>query len=137
MRRWHKRFETTSSKKRYMRKYKYFKLSEFDSPDKIGSGDMMEDEFMERLDIVRDLCGFPIMVTSGYRTIAHNKSVHGSKNSSHLLGWAADLAVTSSKKRYVLLNACIEAGFLRIGIGEDFIHVDSDPEKPQVTMWTY
>lgn len=137
MRRWNKRFEAAPSEERNMRKYKYFDLSEFDSPDLPGSGEMMEDEFVERLDLVRDLCGFPIMITSGYRTVAHNKAVGGSKTSSHLLGWAADLAVTTSRKRYVLINACLEAGFLRIGIGEDFIHVDSDPEKPQVVMWTY
>ena len=30
-----------------MNKLKYFKLSEFDSPDSHGSGEMMEEEFLE------------------------------------------------------------------------------------------
>ena len=139
MRRWDQRFEAASGKEgnTEMKKYKYFKISEFDSPDREGSGDMMEEDFLERLDLVRDLYGAPIQVTSGYRTIEHNERVGGVKNSSHLLGWAADLHVGNSRNRYMLLNACLEAGFLRIGIGANFIHVDCDPEKSQVQMWTY
>lgn len=120
-----------------MRKYKYFRLEEFDSPDVEGSGELMEHQFMERLDVCRDLCQFPLIITSGYRTVEHNRAVGGSRNSSHLLGWAADIAVTDSQKRYLLINAAIEAGFLRIGIGKNFLHLDCDPEKEQVCMWTY
>ena len=33
--------------------YKYFKLSEFDSPDRPGSGELMEHEVVQALDIAR------------------------------------------------------------------------------------
>lgn len=142
MRRWNQRVETALSKEGYMRKYKYFTTEEFDSPDEPGSGEYMEHELIERLDVVRDLCGFPLIITSGYRTIAHNKALKAkgykvAKNSSHLLGLAADILVTDNRKRYVLLDAIIEAGFVRIGLGDNFIHVDIDGEKSQVVMWTY
>lgn len=137
MRRWNQRTEAALSEEGDMRLYKYFELSEFDSPDEEGSGELMEHDVIERLDVVRDLCGFPLIITSGYRTIEHNKKVGGVANSSHLLGYAVDIAVTDSRKRFILLDAVITAGFLRIGIGDDFIHVDCDPEKSQVVIWTY
>ena len=60
--------------------YKYFKLSEFDSPDSPGSGELMEPQVLEALDVARDIAGFPFIITSGVRTVAHNKAVNGSPN---------------------------------------------------------
>jgi len=125
-----------------MNKLKYFKLSEFDSPDCEGSGEMMEEEFLERLDVARDIAGFPFIVNSGFRTISHNKALKEkgykvAKNSSHLLGWAADLHCGSGKRRFLMIEALLDAGFTRLGVGDSFIHVDCDPEKPQMTIWTY
>lgn len=122
--------------------YKYFKLSEFDSPDQPGSGEMMEEEVVEALDNARDIAGFPFIVTSGFRTIAHNRKLLGqgapaSTRSSHLIGWAVDLHVPSSRKRFIMVEALLDAGFNRIGIGEDFIHVDMDPNKPPNVLWNY
>lgn len=117
--------------------YKYFRLNEFDSPDEPGSGELMEPNVLEALDNARDLAGFPFVVTSGVRSIAHNKAVGGTKSSSHLLGYAVDLAVPNSRRRFIMLEALLDAGFTRIGIGEDFIHVDMDPQKTQNVIWTY
>ena len=52
--------------------YKWFKMSEFDSPDQPGSGELMEPAVVQALDIARDIYGFPMKVTSGFRSIAHN-----------------------------------------------------------------
>ena len=49
--------------------YKYFKLSEFDSPDRPGTGELMEHEVVEALDVARDIAGFPFIITSGFRTV--------------------------------------------------------------------
>lgn len=117
--------------------YKYFRLNEFDSPDEPGSGELMEPNVLEALDNARELAGFPFVVTSGVRSIAHNKAVGGTKSSSHLLGYAVDLAVPSSRRRFIMLEALLDAGFTRIGIGEDFMHVDMDPQKTQNVIWTY
>jgi uncharacterized protein YcbK (DUF882 family) len=117
--------------------YKYFKLSEFDSPDSPGSGELMEPQVLEALDVARDIAGFPFIITSGVRTVAHNKAVNGSPKSSHLLGWAVDLAVPTSRKRFLMIEALLDADFTRIGIGKDFIHVDMDPNKEPNVTWVY
>ena len=44
---------------------KYFKLSEFDSPDMVGSGEAMDKEFLSKLDQARSLCDIPFRITSG------------------------------------------------------------------------
>jgi len=124
------------------RRYKWFKLSEFDSPDKEGSGEMMDHAFMQQLDLARDIAGFPFIINSGFRTIDYNrmlinKGYKASKNSSHLLGHAADIHCDSSKKRFLLMEAILDAGFTRIGIGSSFIHVDNDSEKSDLIIWTY
>ena len=56
-----------------MNRLKWFKIEEFASPDDLTSGTMMEEEFLERLDLARDIAGFPFIVNSGFRSIAHNK----------------------------------------------------------------
>ena len=109
--------------------YKWFKLSEFDSPDQPGSGELMEPAVVQALDIARDIYGFPMKVTSGVRSIAHNKACGGSPKSSHLLGWAVDIAVPNSERRFLMLEALLDAGFHRIGVGENFLHCDLDPNK--------
>lgn len=121
---------------------KYFKREEFSSPDKPGSGEMMDDNFLERLDIARDIYGYPMIVTSGFRSIEYQRELierglKAAKNSSHLLGLAADIYCDDSRKRYLMVEAFLDAGFRRIGIGSTFIHVDLDEAKPQDVIWTY
>lgn len=43
------------------------------------------------LDVIREKCGFPINVTSGYRCVELNSAVGGAKTSQHMKGEAADL----------------------------------------------
>ena len=120
-----------------MNRLKYFRLEEFSSPDSHGSGEMMETDFLEMLDIARDIAGFPFIINSGFRSIAHNQEINGARNSSHLMGWAADLHCGTGKRRFLMIEALLDAGFTRLGIGENFIHADCDPNKPQMTIWTY
>lgn len=122
--------------------YNYFKLSEFDSPDLEGSGDQMNQDFVQMLDYAREKAGIPFKITSGYRTREHNNYLlangyKASPNSSHLKGLAADISATSSGQRYAILTALLSVGFTRIGIASNFIHVDIDPDKPQNRIWTY
>ena len=116
---------------------KYFNIDEFDSPDEPGSGQYMDDDFLEMLDRARDFAGVPFVINSGYRTKAHNAKVGGTKNSAHLDGFAADIRCNASRERMYIVGALLEAGFNRIGIGNGFIHVDNDPTKPEDVIWTY
>lgn len=49
------------------------------------------------LDPLRQAWGAPIVVTSGYRCPKLNAAVGGSKTSSHLFGYAADIRTASDK----------------------------------------
>ena len=124
----------------------HFETQEFDSPDLPNSGINMDNAFLQMLDDARGIAGIPFKITSGYRTKEYNKDLlkrgyKASKNSSHLVGKAADISVQSGNERYIIINALIKAGFKRIGVAKTFIHCDNDSleqggTKPN-SIWTY
>lgn len=116
---------------------KHFKSFEFDSPDSPGSGLLMDQDFIKRLDSMRDAMGMPVTVVSGFRTYAHNAAVGGEPNSAHIRGYAVDLAAIGSSTRSAIVTAAAKAGFTRIGIGSSFVHIDADPLLPQFVLWLY
>tara|TARA_R110000787_G_scaffold229849_1_gene337412 strand:- start:54 stop:425 length:372 start_codon:yes stop_codon:yes gene_type:complete len=121
----------------------HFVATEFDSPDLPGSGaEFMDEEFLNLLDRARDEAGVPFKITSGFRTPEYNidlkkRGYAVARNSSHLKGLAADIAVTSSANRLIILESLLFVGFRRIGIGKGFIHVDLDRAKSQDVVWVY
>ena len=121
---------------------KNFNLKEFDSPDLGGSGLNRDKGFLSMLDNARDIAKTPFKITSGYRTKEHNIAIYkklGKKpiESSHLKGLACDIACSNSRARFIIIQSLLEAGFTRIGIANNFIHVDYDCEKSQNVIWTY
>jgi len=118
---------------------KYFKLSEFDCPTDSGSGENMELAFLKKLDNCRELAGIPFKINSGYRSPKHNTKIGGVKNSSHtnIPCNAVDIHAASSEERYRILEAAIKTGFNRIGIGKNFIHLDTDKKKSPNVIWHY
>ena len=59
-----------------------------------GTDTVMVDEALTVvLQCIREHFGKPVVITSGYRTAAHNAVVGGAKSSQHLLGRAADIRV--------------------------------------------
>lgn len=115
----------------------YFNVTEFDSPDQIGSGKKMKQNVLDMLDEARAKFDKPITITSGYRTKSHNEKVGGKEDSAHLCGCAVDISCRASRDRYHLINCLLDVGFNRIGVAGTFIHVDADPDKDQDVMWTY
>ena len=93
--------------------------------------------FVQKLQIARDWAGIPFDISSGYRCPEHNKAIGGVSDSAHMKAIAADIKVKSSRERFLILFGLKEAGFTRFGIGENFIHVDSDTEKAQDVIWLY
>ena len=53
----------------------YFNITEFDSPDEMGSGRNMKQEMLDKIDLVRSKFDRAIHINSGYRTKEHNKKV--------------------------------------------------------------
>lgn len=116
--------------------FTYFTREEFDSPDKVGSGDEMQYSTVKLLDEARSIAGLPFKINSGFRTEGHNKKVGGRPNSSHTKGYAVDISIKTNYERYKILMACVTVGFKRFGIGQNFIHVDNDPLK-KPSIWLY
>jgi zinc D-Ala-D-Ala carboxypeptidase len=97
----------------------------------------MDMPFMKQLDIARNFSKVPFRISSGYRSEEHNRKVGGVKDSAHMKGLAVDIVADTSTKRHAVLTALLLAGFERIGIGKDFIHVDADTSKPGQVIWLY
>ena len=116
----------------------HFEPTEFDSPDLPGSGlDHMNVAFVAQLDILRERCGFPFKIHSGYRTPSHNATVGGVDSSAHEAGLAADVEAVDSTSRFRIIQNALSLGFARIGIGNSFVHLDVDPSKAQNVVWLY
>ena len=81
--------------------------------------------------------GASLEFSSGYRCKACNAAVGGVKNSAHLRGKAVDILADTSSERFSIAKAVFSLGFLRLGVGKTFIHVDIDAALPQQMLWLY
>lgn len=120
-------------------KLPFFEDHEFNCPcGKCGLGRaQMQPDLLSRLVYARKTANIPFVITSAIRCEEHNKAVGGVDSSAHTDGYAVDLAITDSSKRFLILSALSEAGFHRIGIAKTFIHVDCDPRKVPGVVWVY
>lgn len=105
---------------------------------KCGCGyDEINPALVDHLNMARDMAKTPFIITSACRCEDWNKVVGGSPNSEHTLGNAVDIAAPDSPIRFRILRSLIAAGFTRIGVAKNFIHVDVGIAKPQDVMWLY
>lgn len=114
----------------------YFKASEFENCSPACELSSMDVEFMERLDYARSIAGVPFKINSAFRPKDYEIKKGRSGTSSHTKGLAVDISCNGSLRRYLIVSSLFLAGFRRIGIGATFIHVDSDPSKPNA-VWLY
>lgn len=96
----------------------------------------LSDELLDRLDVVRSLCGFPLIVNSAYRSYDYELEQGRRGTSSHCKHIAVDIAIQSGEKRLKIVQNALRAGFQRIGIAKTFVHLDLDEEKPS-SLWLY
>jgi len=113
--------------------YRNFDISEFRCRE-TGENDMKE-EFIHMLDELRDRCGFPFTITSGYRSVHHTAERSKEVPGTHTQGIAADIAVTNGFQRMNIVHEALKMGFGGIGVAKTFVHVDMRPTTP--VMWTY
>jgi uncharacterized protein YcbK (DUF882 family) len=86
-------------------------------------------ELATNLEVLRAHFNQPIIVNSAYRSPKHNALVGGSKNSQHLLGKAADIAIVGIHSSEVAdaIEFLIEMGLMKeggVGRYNTFTHYD-------------
>ncbi len=112
---------------------KYFKLSEFDCKE--TGNNKMQPEFLDMMDKLREACGFPFVITSGYRDPSHSIETKKSKPGTHAQGIAADIKVNDGSQAYLVQKYAYELGFTGIALGNGFVHVDIRKTTP--VSWRY
>ena len=133
-----------------MSRWEYFSFDEFKCK---GSGEnRMELDFIDKLDRLRDMFGYPIIISSGYRSPSHNKDVSNTgATGPHTTGRACDIRV--DRLRAWQLLACVftlnydaqeenrPPVFSGVGINQKgdgrFIHLDDLSRPTRPTVWTY
>ena len=120
--------------------YKYFKDSELACRHTGQQG--MDHGFMQKLEAIREECGFPFLLTSAYRHPSHPIEASKSKPGAHSSGKAVDIAV-SMDKAFKVVEVALKHGIKRIGIAQKgdektrFIHLDDDTSRPHPRVWSY
>ena len=95
----------------------------------------MDESFLFMLDELRERCGFPFTITSGYRSVHHTAERNKKKGGTHTQGIAADIAVSNGEQRMKIVREAIALGFAGVGTAKSFVHVDMRTTTP--VMWTY
>lgn len=122
----------------------HFKPEEFDCRcGKCGLGfDAMQSSTLKKLSEARES---PLVIennvrfnlTSAIRCKQRNTEERGARTSAHLTGHAIDINAESSRTRFIILKALLDAGFTRIGIHPTFIHADDAPYSTKEVAWLY
>ena len=122
---------------------KYFKASEF-TCSHTGT-EKMDQDFIDKLNKLRDTYNKPITISSGYRDSTHPVEAmkKDPKGGAHVSGKAADILI-ERKNAFELLSLALLIGFTGIGVnqkgGARFLHLDTlenSPTRPRPTMWSY
>lgn len=106
----------------------------------------MQEDFLHKLDDLRERMGFPFIVSSGYRCAEHNQGVSNTgPDGPHTTGRAVDLRL-SGEQAFKVLTQCVLGGWMTgLGLHQRgphalrFIHLDDlqAPDHPRPRVWTY
>ena len=91
------------------------------------------------LENIADDVGYPLTITSGFRSQSYNDKVGGAKKSQHMLGNAVDIRMRNKTKKEVLefIEIAVGRGINGVGLyfpargGGTFIHCDIRSKKAQ------
>jgi len=103
----------------------------------------MDDDFMHKLDIIREEVGVPFIITSGYRDKTHPIEAKKKTPGAHASGKAVDILIRG-KDALKLIEVALKHGITGLGVKQHgnsrFIHLDdleSQPSRPRPTVWSY
>jgi uncharacterized protein YcbK (DUF882 family) len=122
--------------------WRYFTKAEFEC--RCGCGGSVDDDFIDKLDTLREKVGFALPVTSGYRCPEHNAKISSTgRDGPHTKRRAVDLLV-DRKRAYEVARVAFLMGFTGIGFQQKgtarFVHLDDlpdEPGQPRPTTWSY
>ena len=123
--------------------WRHFSLAEFAC--KHCGENKTDPSFIDKLDALRQSCGFALPVTSGYRCPEHNSKVSSTGlTGPHTTGRAVDLGVRGHQALTLVQLALARGVFTGIGLNQKgagrFVHLDDLPNatgQPRPTCWTY
>lgn len=105
-----------------------FTLGELLTKNKVDTFTKLELGVLALLQTIRDRFGYPVVVSSSYRSNAYNKSLDGATSSRHMVGDALDSHPKDAKKleeyKSVIRKMNISGGF---GQYPNFVHIDTRP----------
>jgi zinc D-Ala-D-Ala carboxypeptidase len=121
--------------------FEYFTREELQC--KCGCGGLPEEDFIYKVEKLREKARFPFPVSSGYRCSDYNDRVSSTgRNGPHTTGRAIDILVNRGQAYTLLVLALPE--FTGIGVSQKgqgrFVHLDDLPNKegqPRPTIWSY
>ena len=105
--------------------------------------DGINSEFLVKLNAIRDECGFPFTITSGYRAPEHPIEARKATAGAHSSGRAVDIGVRGDRALRVI-EVALKHGITGVGVNQKgasrFIHLDDlEPmghfHRP--TIWSY
>ena len=111
---------------------KYFAVSDFDCQE-TGENEM-DLEFMKALDHLREVCKFPFIITSGFRSKTHSIEARKSTPGTHAQGIAADIKVSGGAQRLSIVKHASAMG-MSVGVAKTFVNVDT--RKTPAMCWCY
>ena len=96
---------------------------------------LMDSDFMNDIDWIREAVGQPLGVNSGYRCKAYDATLNNDDN--HPRGLAIDLAAPTDQLKWKIFIAALSRHFNRFGFAKTFIHLDKVLVHPPEVIWIY
>lgn len=96
----------------------------------------IDEDALDKLQELRDILGRPLLLTSAYRSPAHNRAVGGAKGSLHMLARAFDVRM-ENQDPIAFEQAARDVGFTGFGFypRSGFMHVDTGAPRSWGTRW--
>jgi len=108
--------------------------SEFDCKE--TGTNAMDEQFMKKLNQLRQCYGKPFVITSGFRSLVHSAERKKLAPGNHTKGIAVDIKCHSDEA-YEIIKWAMLLGFTGIGVSQKgtinrFIHLDMRTDTPRV-----